>query len=287
MSLENTGPAWLNGRFLTLAEARVSPLDRGFLFGDAVYEVVPVYDGVPFRLEEHLQRLQRSLAETRIPEPFGISNWSGIIAGLIERAGGGNLSVYLQVTRGEAPRDHAFPGVRPTVFAMISPMTLPGRVALERGVSAVTRLDIRWRRCDIKSTSLIGNVLLRQEAVENDAAEAILIRDGYAVEGAATNLFVVSGGVVLTPGIGGDLLPGITRGVVLELLRRHGIAFEERQIPETELRSAPEIWITSSTKEVLAVTRLDGVAVGDGRPGPVWQRVSSLLHEERISSAPG
>lgn len=274
-------PAYLDGRYLPLSEACVSPLDRGFLFGDAVYEVIPVYAGMAFRLEEHLRRLGRSLAQTRIPLPCSDSEWCRIVSSLIEQAGGGDLTVYLQVTRGVAPRDHAFPDTTPTVFAMAGPMSQPSEKELRDGVAAVTRPDIRWRRCDIKATSLIGNVLLRQEAIENGAVEAILIREGFAVEGAATNLFIVSNGVIVTPPKGADLLSGITRDVVLELLRRNELDHEERRIPEAELYTAGEVWITSSTKEVLAVTTLDGAPVGDGRPGSVWHTVRSLLREAR------
>ncbi|MEA3410881.1 MAG: D-amino acid aminotransferase [Pseudomonadota bacterium] len=280
MTRADVSPAYLDGRFLPLSEARVSALDRGFLFGDAVYEVIPVYAGRSFRLSAHLRRLARSLSETRISPPCSALEWSRIVSGLIERAGSGDLSVYLQVTRGVAPRDHAFPDTPPTVFAMAGTMTRPSQDMLRQGVAAVTRPDIRWRRCDIKTTSLIGNVMLRQQAVENGAAEAILIRDGIAVEGAATNLFIVSGGVIVTPPKGVDLLPGITRDVILELVRKNETAHEEREIPEAELRAAGEVWITSSTKEVLAVTSLDGDPVGDGRPGPVWRKIWSLLRED-------
>jgi D-alanine transaminase len=279
-------PAWLDGAFTTLGEARISPLDRGFLFGDAVYEVIPVHAGRPFRLAQHLDRLARSLREVRIPDPLDREAWSAVVGGLVERAPWPAASVYLQVSRGVAPRDHAFPDAPPTVFGMAGPLESPPARRLEQGYSAITLEDIRWRRCDIKTTSLIANVLGRQAARDQGADEALFIRDGFAVEGAATNLFVVREGVVFTPPHGPDLLPGVTRDLVVELLRAADVPCRERPVPASWLAEAAEIWITSSTKDVVPVTRLDGRPVGAGRPGPLWERIHALFREWRERERP-
>lgn len=279
-------PAWLNGEELRLGEAHISPLDRGFLFGDSVYEVIPARGRRPFRLSQHLDRLARSLHEVRIPAPLDREGWVSVVERLVERAPWNDVSVYLQVTRGVAPRDHAFPQVPPTAFAMAGPLDPPSPERLERGFTAITLEDIRWRRCDIKTTSLIANVLGRQAAAERGADEALFLRDGFAVEGAATNLFVVVGDEVRTPPHGPDLLPGVTRDLVVELLRGAGMPCEERPVPAAMLEGAQEIWITSSTKDVVPVTRLDGRAVGDGVPGPVWRRAHALFQTWRETQGP-
>lgn len=271
---------YLNGEFLPESEARVSVLDRGFLFGDGVYEVVPAYGGRLFRLDRHLDRLEHSLAAVRIPPPMDRAGWTRMLAELLERNPGDDRSVYLQVTRGVARRDHAFPAdARPTVFAMVNPLSPPDPALLEQGVAAVTSPDIRWARCDIKAITLLANILARQQAVEAGATEAILIRGGQATEGAASNLFVVGDGVIVTPPKDHSLLPGITRDLVVELARDHGVPLMETPINEPDLRAAEEIWLTSSTKEILPVTRLDGRAVGAGRPGPVWARMTELYQD--------
>lgn len=272
---------YLNGRFLAPDEALVPVSDRGFLFGDGVYEVIPVYGTRLFRLDEHLARLAQSLAGIRLADPHTPGEWRRILEELIERNDSGDRSVYLQVTRGPAPkRDHAFPAVvTPTVFASVSPIAPPPADLAERGVAAVTREDIRWKYCHIKAITLLGNVLLRQEAVEAGCAEAILVRDGEATEGAASNLFLVRDGVLLTPPKGPFLLPGITRDLILELARDHGIPAREAPVPASWLASAEELWITSSTREILPVTRLDGAPVGAGRPGPVWARMHALFQD--------
>jgi D-alanine transaminase len=268
---------YINGKFKPVEKACVSVLDRGFLFGDGVYEVIPVYAGHPFRLEQHMARLERSLAETRIPNPLSEAEWQGVFDSLIDQCPDHDAGLYLQVTRGVAKRDHAFPeNVRPTVFAMINPIKpVPGRI-LEQGISAVIRDDVRWQRCDIKSVSLLGNVLMRQEAVEYDAMETILVRDGLVTEGSASNVFIVKSGEILTPPKDHHLLGGITRELVLELARGHGLAVREATVREQFLRSADEVWVTSSTKEVLPVTRLDDRPVGEGTPGPVWRTMREL-----------
>ncbi len=297
---------YLNGEFLPLDQAKVSVLDRGFIFGDGVYEVIPVYGGQLFRLNQHLQRLDHSLAGIRLDNPLAYDQWNSILEELVERnttevAPGilppatlvepfaialpctseyGDQSVYLQVTRGVAKRDHAFPkGVKPTVFAMSNPLTpLPASLATE-GVAAITLDDIRWRYCNIKAITLLPNILLRQQALDANAAEAILISDGEVTEGAASNLFIVKDNLLITPPKGPRLLPGITRDLILELAELHGIAYREGAIRENELREADEVWLTSSTKEILPVTRLDGKTVSGGKPGPMWARVISLYQD--------
>ena len=267
---------YLNGDFLAATEAKVSVLDRGFVFGDGVYEVIPVYGGRLFRLDQHLDRLDQSLEGIRVAPPLDHKQWRGLLEELIQRNGGGDQSVYLQVTRGVANRDHAFPAnVSPTVFAMSSPL---GEVPeeLRRGVSAVTMEDIRWKLCHIKAIALLPNILLRQQAIDQGAAEGIMIRDGFVTEGAATNVFAVLGAILVTPPKSNLLLPGITRDLIVELCREGGIELEERPLSEEELRGADEVWISSSTKEILPVTRLDGAPVGSGEPGPVWRRAIAL-----------
>ncbi|WP_111655884.1 D-amino acid aminotransferase [Isoalcanivorax indicus] len=273
--------AYLNGTWQPLEDARISPLDRGFLFADGVYEVIPVYAGTPFRLAEHLARLAFSLAQIQLVTPLDDAGWTSLINELIERNGGGNLSLYLQVTRGAtSKRDHAFPpaGTDPTVFAMVSPMAPAPADTPDTtpGVTAITLPDCRWLRCDIKSVSLLPNILMRQQAVSQGAAEAILLRDGEATEGSASNLFIVAGGTVITCPKSPLILGGITRDLILELCRQHGVPCAEQPISEAALRSADEIWVTSSTREIVPVVTLDGATVGSGRPGPVWRQVAGL-----------
>ncbi|MBI3343329.1 MAG: D-amino acid aminotransferase [Gammaproteobacteria bacterium] len=274
---------YLNGEFLPLDQAKVSVLDRGFIFGDGVYEVIPVYGGQLFRLNQHLQRLDHSLAGIRLDNPLAYDQWNSILEELVERNATevyGDQSVYLQVTRGVAKRDHAFPkGVAPTVFAMSNPLApLPASLASE-GVAAITLDDIRWRYCNIKAITLLPNILLRQQALDANAAEAILISNGEVTEGAASNLFIVKDNILITPPKGPRLLPGITRDLILELAETHGIACREGAIRENELREADEVWLTSSAKEILPVTRLDGKAVSGGKPGQLWARVISLYQD--------
>ena len=269
--------AYLDGEFRPLAEIRISPLDRGFLFADGVYEVIPVYGGRLFRRDAHLDRLEASLAGIRMEDPLGRGGWNALLDVIVERNGGGQQAVYLQVTRGVAPRDHAFPQpVNPTVFVMTRTRDDdPPTTALE----AVTRPDIRWGRCDIKSVALLPNVLMRQEATDASASEAILIRDGDVTEGTATNVFVADGDHVRTPPKSPQILGGITRDVIIELARDSGIDCREERVTESELRAAAEIWVTSSTKEVVPVVRLDDEPVGNARPGPLWERVHGLFQD--------
>ncbi len=273
--------AWLNGSFLPLEEAHVPVLDRGFLFGDGVYEVIPVYGGRLFRLAHHLKRLDNSLSGVRIANPLTHAEWASMLEELVARNEGGDQAVYLKVTRGaDKKRDHAFPAdIRPTVFAMSSPMPPARDLAQESGVTAITLPDIRWKLCNIKAITLLPNVLLRQQAVEAGGAEAILINNGYALEGAASNLFIVKRGVLITPPKGNALLPGITRDLILELAAGNAIPFREADIHEDELFEADEVWLTSSTREISPVIRIDEQTVGDGRPGPLWQRMSELYRD--------
>jgi len=271
---------FLNGKFVPIDEARVSVLDRGFIFGDGVYELVPVYSRVPFRLDEHLARLERSLAEARIRNPHSRAQWRKVIYQLIDAQPFDDQGVYFQVTRGVAKRDHAFPkNAEPTVFMMSNPLVNPPQPQVEGGAAAVSAQDNRWLRCDIKSISLIGNVLLRQLSAEADAAETILFRDGRLTEASASNVFIVARGLILSPPKSSLILPGITYDVVAELARATGMPLELRDVTEAEVRAADEIWVTSSSKEVLAIVSLDGRKVGEGRPGPVFRRMYALYQE--------
>lgn len=269
--------AYLNGHFLPLDEARISPLDRGFLFADGVYEVIPVYGGRPFRLAAHLRRLEQSLHGIRLSNPLTPTQWTEVIGSLIDRNGGGDQSVYLQVTRGVAPRNHAFPeGCEPTVFAMSNPMPPPADDL--SGVAAMTAEDIRWQYCHLKTTALLANILMRQQAADAGCYETILIRDGEVTEGAASNVFIVRDGHLMTPPATHLVLPGITRDVVLELAAAEGVPHSERRISRSDLTQADEIWLTSSTREIVAVTELDGHTIGDGRPGPLWHCLRECYH---------
>lgn len=269
---------YLNGQFLPMAEARVPVMDRGFLFGDSVYEVIPVYGGHLFRLDHHLDRLDNSLAAIEMANPVSRPAWKELLGRLVAQRPGEDQSVYLQVTRGPAEkRDHAIPPVvSPTVFAMTNPLAPIDPVVAEQGIAAITLPDLRWLRCDIKATTLLANVLARQRAKEQGAMEAILLRDGLALEGAASNLFVVKGGLLVTPPKSENVLPGITRDLVLELAAANAVPHAEAAIPEDDLGVAEEIWLTSSTREVMPVTRLDGRPVSGGRPGALWRRMNGL-----------
>lgn len=272
---------YLNGRFVPLEKACISPMDRGFLFGDGVYEVIPVYARRPFRLDEHLARLDKSLAAISLANPHPLETWREIVAGLIEQAAWEDQSVYLQVTRGPmAVRNHAFPAqVTPTVFGLVEPLVRPTPEQVERGVTAISAADFRWLRCHVKATSLLANCLLRQMAVDAGCAETVMFRDGVLTEGAAANIFVVKDGVLLAPQKNHLMLSGITYDVVLELAARHGLPVEVRDILEVEVRAADELWLTSSTKEVLAIVALDGRPIGAGRPGPHFRRMHAWYQQ--------
>jgi len=269
---------YLNGQTMPIDEARISVLDRGFLFGDGVYEVIPAYGGHLFRLSEHLQRLQNSLDGIRLENPLSDQQWTDALNDLIKKNSGEDQSVYLHVSRGvAAKRDHVFPDeTHATVFMMSNELKSANREDLKQGVSAITLDDIRWHACHIKATALLANTMLKQQAKEEGAVEAILIRDGMATEGAASNIFIVKNGMVITPPISPLLLPGITRDLVLDLARENNIPCEEREITEEELRDASEIWMTSSTKEVVPIVELDGKPVGNGQYGPIWDKMIDI-----------
>jgi D-alanine transaminase len=266
---------WLDGRLLPLAEAHISPLDRGFLFGDGAYEVLPVYAGRAYRFEAHMARLDRSLAEIRIAPPLDRAGWLAAFGRLVHGNGGGDLLLYVQVTRGVEPERNHVPqaGTPPTLFASVQKLPAIPDSAIENGVGAVTADDIRWSRCDIKSTSLLGNVLLRWLAADAGATETLLRRDGFLTEGSASSAHVVKGGRILTPPQTNAILPGTTRGVIFELAGREGIACERRPVAEAELRGADEVLIASAGGGIRAVTTLDGRPVGAGKPGPVYRRI--------------
>ena len=273
---------YINGEFCPEDQACVPVLDRGFIFGDGVYEVIPAYNGKLFRLQQHLKRLQSNLDAIRIQNPLSFGQWEDILCELIDRnrrnSDSNHYSVYLQVTRGVAKRDHALPdNIKPTIVAMANPLQPPSREDLITGVKAVTAEDFRWKNCQIKSTSLLANVLLRQMAIDKGAMESILIRDEFATEGAASNIFIVESGHIITPPKSQYLLPGITRDLVLELAADNDIPHEESSISRKRLQEADEIWMTSSTKEILPVTQLDNRPVGKGVPGPIWEKMLDLF----------
>jgi len=275
---------YLNGQYLPIEDAKISVLDRGFTFGDGVYEVIPVYKGHIFRMREHLERLNNSLDEVYIDRPYALEQWQGILRELIEKNSikntGNDLSLYMQVTRGISERDHAIDiATKQTVFAMCRPLPEYDRCA---GISAIIEEDIRWKYCHIKAITLLPSVMLRHKARDAGATEAILVKDGYITEGAASNVFIVKNGIVKTPPKDGSLLPGITRDLVVELLTESGIPCEELAIKEIELKQADEIWITSSTWEIVPVIKLDNNPVGTGRPGEVWQQASDIYQAFKI-----
>jgi len=271
---------FLNGEFIKADQAKVSVFDRGFLLGDGVYEVIPVYAGHCFRLEGHLKRLQHSLDGVRMRNPLSDSQWQTMIEQLVERNGAGDQSVYLQVTRGVAPRDHVFPeNVEPTAFAMSNPLHAVPADYKSKGIAAITVPDIRWQNCHIKAITLLPNSLLKQQAQDAGAQEALLIRDGYMTEGSASNAYAIIDGKIYTAPKDEKVLPGITRELVLELAASANIPVKEQAVSEQQLRDADEIWVSSSTKEVLPVTMLDGVAVSSGNPGAIWKQLDSLYQQ--------
>lgn len=279
---------FLNGEMMPIGQARVSVLDRGFMFGDGVYEYIPVYSRRAFRLTEHLARLKASLAAVEMANPYEDSRWAQIIEKVIAANPWDDQAVYMQITRGCAPRDHVYPvGVKPTVYVCASALSRPSRELVDNGVAAVTHEDFRWLNCDIKSTSLLANCMLRNVATRKGCAETILLRDGWLTEASSSNVMIVVDGVVLAPPKSHLMLPGITYDVVLELMERSAVPFLIRPVSESEVRKAGEIWLTSSSREVLAVTMLDGEPVGPpdarGRPGPVFRRVHALYQEYKTT----
>jgi D-alanine transaminase len=280
---------YLDGALLPLADARISPLDRGFLFADGVYEVIPVHRGRLFRLAPHLERLDRSLAAIRLPNPHTVDEWAAIAARVAAAAGGAEMLVYLQVTRGaEFGRNHLFPReASPTVFAFASPYPAPDPRVLESGLAAATLEDIRWDRCDIKSVALLANVLLRQEAADRGADEALLVRDGLLLEGSSSSVFLCVGGTLVTPPNDHRILPGTSRDAVLELAEGW-LPSQVCPLEAREIASCDELWVASAGRGVLPVTRVDGAPVGTGKPGPLWREMYDRLqrHLDDIASTP-
>ncbi len=267
--------SYLNGAFVPLQEARISPLDRGFLYSDGVYELMPVYEGRPFRFEAHADRLTRSLAGIQMEDPHTRSEWREILSTLITRNGSGNQYVYWQVTRGaEFGRNHApLPKIPRTVFAFCAPLPVISTATLENGVACVTTEDTRWAYCDIKSVSLLANILLRQQAIDAGAAEIILLKDGQLREASSSAVHAVIDGVIVSPPKSRTTLPSTTRSAMEEVATSAGIIYKSEPVSEQQLRAAEEIWISAATREVQPVTKLDGKPVGTGKPGPVWRRV--------------
>ncbi|MEZ5500301.1 MAG: aminotransferase class IV [Steroidobacteraceae bacterium] len=271
-----TSLCFVNGEYMDAAAARISPFDRGFLFADAVYEVIPAYASRPFRFAHHLARLGRSLGELSIDSPHSESEWRAICSHLLAGGAASDQYLYLQVSRGgrAGERNPApLPALAPTVFAYAAPWTRPADSVRRDGVRAITTADIRWQRCDIKTVALVGNVLLRQMASERDSAEALLLRDGWVTEGTSSSVHLVHGGRLLTPPDGPLLLPGTTRDVVLELANNLRVPCIRQPVSERQLRSAEEIWISSALREFIPVTRLDDAIVGDGRVGPLYRQL--------------
>ena len=276
---------YLNGEFMPLGEAKIPVLDRGFIYGDGVYEVVPVYKRRPFRLPQHLKRLNYSLDGIRLANPRSDAEWNQLIAELIERQSFSDQAVYLQITRGVAKRDHTFPaGVAATVFMMSNPLATPTAEQIEKGVAVVTADDNRWARCDLKTTSLLGNVLMRQVAVDHDAVETIMFRDGHLTEASASNVLIVRNGVVSAPPKDNLILPGITYDATLAIAKDAGVSLDVRPITHAEAMAADEMWLSSSTKEVLAVTKVDGRSFAGGKPGPVFRRVWQAFQDAKAGA---
>lgn len=281
---------YLSGRQLPVEEARISPFDRGFLYADGVYEVMPVYGGRPFRFEAHRERMTRSLGEIFMRDPHTPEEWHEILGNLVAANGGGDQYIYWQVTRGaENGRNHApLPDIPRTVFAFCAPLPVASPGVFEQGVACITADDTRWARCDIKSVSLLANVLLRQLSIDANTAETILLRDGDMMEASASAVHVVIGGEIRTPPRSKRILPGTTRSVMEEMANRAGIPFRSTRVTESELRDATEIWISAATREIQPVTTLDGRPVGAGKPGPLWRRVYDELqtYKRELSGTP-
>lgn len=269
--------AYLNGEFVRLGDAKVSVLDRGFIFGDSIYDVVPVYNGRPFRMDGHLARLERSLKSISIDSGMSRAQWETLVHDMLARnALPGNCLVYMQVTRGVAKRDHAFPpmaAVKPTVFCMVTPFSRPGKALREQGLTAVSLPDIRWLRCEIKTTSLLGNVLAKQAAVEAGVDEVVQFRDGYLSEGSSCNIWVVKDGALLAPPRDNLILEGVRYALLAELAEEAGVPFVVRPITEQEVAEADEMMLTSASKEVLPIVTYNGKPVGTGRPGEIYARL--------------
>lgn len=284
MTSSSDAIVYLNGELTPLSEARIPVLDRGFIFGDGVYEVIPVYAGKPFRAAQHLARLARSLGAIGIPNPHDEGQWMALIARVMQANPMPDQMIYIQVTRGVAKRMHAFPKeVTPTVFIMTNPMSLPPAAAIERGVACVTMEDKRWLHCQIKSTSLLGNVLAAQNAAEQGVTEAIQFRDGMLTEASASNVWVVKDGVVAAPPKDNLILEGIRYGLIEELCGRFEIPLVSRPIPREEVFAADEVLLSSASKEILPVVTIDGKTIGNGEPGPVFKRLYAAYQEAKTA----
>lgn len=277
----NEGICFLNGEFLPLSEAKISVLDRGFIFGDGVYEYVPVIKRRPYRLQGHLLRLERSCQAIGLTNPYSEAQWGEIITQLIAKHPQDDQAIYFQITRGVAKRDHAFPkGVAPTVFMMSNPLLHPTREQLENGVKAYTFEDVRWHRCDIKTISLLGNVLAREFAASKGGAEVVMFRNGMLTEASASNVFVVKNGRILSPPKDNHILPGITLDGVFDLSAKAGIPLEVRPVPAAQVWEADELWLSSSSKGILAITSLDDKPVGNGKVGPLFKKMRPIFEAD-------
>ncbi len=290
----NDALVYLNGDLLPISQAKVSVLDRGFIFGDGIYEVVPVYGQRLFRFDEHMARLNRSLGKLRIPNPATRDEWLArcrqLVAATAEATGAQDQLVYIQLTRGVAPRDHVMPpGLTPTVFMMANPMKPATPEQRHKGVACTTARDFRWERGDIKSTSLLGNVLARQMSADHGAVETIMFRDGYLTEAAASNVWIAHEGALLGPPKSDHVLEGIRFELLRELCEECGIAYNLRPIPEADVRAADEVMLSSATKEIIAVTQIDGESVGHGalrgKPGPVYARLFEAYQRAKATMA--
>jgi D-alanine transaminase len=278
--VDNDSIVYVNGEYVRLGDAKISVLDRGFIFGDGIYEVVPAYNGKPFRMKEHLARLERSLGAIRIDTGKSTADWEQLVHDMLKRSGLGDCMVYLQVTRGVAKRDHGFPqDCEPTVFCMVSPFKRPDAHKREDGLSVVSMPDLRWLHCEIKSVSLLGNVLAKQHAVDAGVDEVVQFRDGHLSEGSSCNIWVVKDGVLLAPVRDHFILEGIRYAFLEQLAAKAGVKFESRPISREEVEQADELMLSSATKEVLPITRYDGKPVGSGKPGPVYAKLRAGYDE--------
>jgi D-alanine transaminase len=278
--VDNDSIVYLNGEYIRLGDAKISVLDRGFIFGDGIYEVVPAYNGKPFRMQQHLARLQRSLKAIGLETGKSTADWEALILDMYKRSGLGDCMAYLQVTRGVAKREHGFPhDVQPTVFCMVSSFTRPDAHKRNDGLSVVSMPDMRWLHCEIKSVSLLGNVLAKQYANDAGVDEVVLFRDGHLSEGSSCNIWVAKNGVLLAPVRDNLILEGIRYGFLEELAAKAGVPFESRPISQREVEQADEMMLTSATKEVVPITMFDGKPVGTGKPGPVYAKLRAGYDE--------
>ena len=276
---------FLNGAWMPVEEAKVSVLDRGFIYGDGVYEYVPVINGKPYRLEGHLNRLSNSCKEIGLKNPYSHAEWAALVDQIVEKNGAHDQGVYWQITRGVAKRDHSFPvGVEPTVFMMSNPLPKLTQAQIDNGVPCYTFPDTRWHRCHIKSISLLGNVLAKQYATEHGGAEVVMLRDGVLTEAAASNVFCVFGDTIVSALKDHHILVGITLDAVSELAKKAGMKLEVRPVKEAEMWAADEMWLSSSSKGVLAITTLDDKPIGNpthvGKPGPMFKKMFALVQAD-------